>query len=101
MDPSAQTLWRRHSSQGRPPAGRGAEPHQGAGLRALFPDRLRSRPLRDRARHIEPGARIGGQFGCLLYSRSEEHTSELPSLMRISSAVFLLNNKIYTIRTIF
>src|SRR3546814_8073557 len=26
-------------------------------------------------------------------SRSEEHTSELPSLIRISSAVFCLNNK--------
>src|SRR3546814_6456907 len=28
-----------------------------------------------------------------LYARSEEHTPELPSLMRISSAVFCLQNK--------
>src|SRR3546814_9959726 len=30
----------------------------------------------------------------LAYARSEEHTSELQSLMRISYAVFCLNNKI-------
>src|SRR3546814_3733003 len=30
-----------------------------------------------------------------LYSRSEEHTSELQSLMRISYAVFCLKKKIY------
>src|SRR3546814_2658559 len=34
------------------------------------------------------------------YSRSEEHTSELQSLMRISYAVFCLNKKNTTIRTI-
>src|SRR3546814_8386721 len=32
--------------------------------------------------------------------RSEEHTSELQSLMRISYAVFCLNNKKITIKTI-
>src|SRR3546814_2841738 len=30
---------------------------------------------------------------CLLYARSEEHTSELQSLMRISYAVFCLKKK--------
>src|SRR3546814_10684557 len=33
-------------------------------------------------------------FGCLGLTRSEEHTSELQSLMRISYAVFCLKNKI-------
>src|SRR3546814_4653801 len=37
------------------------------------------------------GIRQHGQAGCA--SRSEEHTSELQSLMRISYAVFCLNKK--------
>src|SRR3546814_3467530 len=37
------------------------------------------------------GIRIGGTF-----ERSEEHTSELQSLMRISYAVFCLKNKNFT-----
>src|SRR3546814_7315843 len=32
---------------------------------------------------------------CVLVTRSEEHTSELQSLMRISSAVFCLKKKTY------
>src|SRR3546814_5619731 len=45
----------------------------------------------DRARHA---AKVG-MFHCLLLgSRSEEHTSELQSLMRISYAVFCLKKKI-------
>src|SRR3546814_6839190 len=32
-------------------------------------------------------------FGCSMLSRSEEHTSELQSLMRISYAVFCLKKK--------
>src|SRR3546814_2643614 len=38
---------------------------------------------------------IAAEFGglCNLRFRSEEHTSELQSLMRISYAVFCLNNK--------
>src|SRR3546814_8542616 len=57
-------------------------------------------------RAIESGATIAG---CTVH-RSEEHTSELQSLMRISYAVFCLKNKnkikyivpnnfLYTIRT--
>src|SRR3546814_3314504 len=38
-------------------------------------------------------AGIGGQSSFCAYSRSEEHTSELQSLMRISSAVFCLKKK--------
>src|SRR3546814_3224634 len=42
--------------------------------------RVSSNPLRKSARYLSRG-------------RSEEHTSELQSLMRISYAVFCLNNK--------
>src|SRR3546814_10479044 len=35
---------------------------------------------------------LRSHFSFLCQSRSEEHTSELPSLMRISSAVFCLHN---------
>src|SRR3546814_8861442 len=34
-----------------------------------------------------------------LFRRSEEHTSELPSLMRISYAVFCLKKKTYNMKT--
>src|SRR3546814_6539635 len=44
----------------------------------------------DAARHVEE---IVGEF-----HRSEEHTSELPSLMRISYAVFCLKKKKYIYR---
>src|SRR3546814_5585081 len=35
-------------------------------------------------------------YGATVYGRSEEHTSELQSLMRISYAVFCLKKKKYT-----
>src|SRR3546814_9463885 len=47
---------------------------------------------RDRRRHA-----VGGERG--LVDRSEEHTSELQSLMRISYAVFCLKKKNTQIRT--
>src|SRR3546814_9469433 len=38
-----------------------------------------------------------GEFSCLIQARSEEHTSELQSLMRMSYSVFCLQKKkIYT-----
>src|SRR3546814_4494306 len=46
-------------------------------------------PVPDPARHIEQDDTFGCQFG----ERSEEHTSELQSLMRISYAVFCLKKK--------
>src|SRR3546814_962911 len=39
------------------------------------------------------GARLDGMYPASIPVRSEAHTSELPSLMRISSAAFCLNNK--------
>src|SRR3546814_7274550 len=46
-------------------------------------------------RSVEPAARLyrDGQPRPLLRRRSEEHTSELPSLMRTSYAVFCLKKK--------
>src|SRR3546814_572544 len=43
---------------------------------------------------LRPATRAGGRDGCLDL-RSEEHTSELPSLMRISYAVFCLQKTKY------
>src|SRR3546814_1606630 len=50
--------------------------------------------------NLLPGAKgLAGPFGCLNKARfgvrSEEHTSELQSLMRISYAVFCLKKKTY------
>src|SRR3546814_7045970 len=42
--------------------------------------------------HPDAATRISAS-GATLYARSEEHTSELQSLMRISYAVFCLNKK--------
>src|SRR3546814_1533268 len=76
------TLFRSHASQGRP------------NLRTLRPRALR--------RGIEPDVRRGGiaqvpgtrRAGAGIRARrSEEHTSELQSLMRISYAVFCLKKK--------
>src|SRR3546814_6795160 len=43
--------------------------------------------------HLSEVLGIGGEAGDLWHSRSEEHTSELQTLMRISYAVFCLKNK--------
>src|SRR3546814_10367695 len=43
---------------------------------------------------VERGLVHDGDLGCLPVGRSEEHTSELQSLMRISYAVFCLKKKI-------
>src|SRR3546814_10097123 len=40
------------------------------------------------------GAGIGGEYSAINSARSEEHTSELQSLMRISYAVFCLTKQI-------
>src|SRR3546814_7870588 len=58
--------------------------------RGAFPSSCRSIPvrLRHRKSSLEP-CRISGGCAC----RSEEHTSELQSLMRISYAVFCLKKK--------
>ena len=57
-------------------AGQGAGAHRartGAdrrdGLRSLFPDRVRHRPLRPQPENPLPGARLGGQFGGVLRAR--------------------------------
>src|SRR3546814_8373348 len=69
--------------------------------------RLRRRPSRRRAvRHKGPSPRYrpnkrggGGGAGCPSPPRSEEHTSELQSLMRISYAVFCLKKKTVNTKT--
>src|SRR3546814_8340808 len=66
------------------------------------PDGLGVRILRERSRGQEPRLRVlvgvdlllrPGEHRCEELRRSEEHTSELQSLMRISYAVFCLKKK--------
>src|SRR3546814_687240 len=63
--------------------------------RATRPSRLRPAVLRVPPDHRPTGARLAGDDRRVrrLPVRSEEHTSELQSLMRISYAVFCLNKK--------
>src|SRR3546814_9750386 len=59
-------------------------------------DRLRV--LDDPRARVSPGvAHPPGRHRTVLRGRSEEHTSELQSLMRISYAVFCLKKKIHII----
>src|SRR3546814_6556502 len=51
---------------------------------------------RDRRRRCRPGRRRPAYRHEIRLNRSEEHTSELQSLMRISYAVFCLKKKIRT-----
>src|SRR3546814_5568163 len=59
------------------------------------PERLARRQCREPAvgRHPSPGAAGDSGRGPVPVLRSEEHTSELQSLMRISYAVFCLKKK--------
>src|SRR3546814_7132051 len=80
-EPSTIHCPRRHLSERRPLAGR--EIQEKLRLDQFeFHDRQPAQPVAD---HVDAG--IG---------RSEEHTSELQSLMRISYAVFCLKKKITT-----
>src|SRR3546814_3686306 len=56
-------------------------------------DAHRGRPLRDVEERLRPGEAETVLRDRLRHDRSEEHTSELQSLMRISYAVFCLKKK--------
>src|SRR3546814_10052986 len=82
------TLFRSHQRRGY----RGGQPPCARHDRARGRDRAEQFPQRRAARSMDEGpcadrARRGG------HARSEEHTSELQSLMRISYAVFCLKKK--------
>src|SRR3546814_1742898 len=55
---------------------------------------LQAQPFRNRLRQVLPALWVGKHDAD---PRSEEHTSELQSLMRISYAVFCLNKKTKTV----
>src|SRR3546814_9261538 len=93
------TLFRSHHGHARQPEDPGADGREALDLqpghRAHEPDQAeRPRPLTAHVRHTAPRPAAGGRRaappGC---RRSEEHTSELQSLMRISYAVFCLKKK--------
>src|SRR3546814_6847022 len=77
---------RRHGRRSRPAAARRRYLLRGSRARGGTPPALRDRVLRPC---------LGNQFGAHHRGgrRSEEHTSELQSLMRISYAVFCLKTK--------
>src|SRR3546814_1831879 len=58
-------------------------------------------PRRSILRSPLVGNMRGGRFRCVACRRSEEHTSELQSLMRISYAVFCLQKNIILIQNPF
>src|SRR3546814_3110083 len=62
------------------------------GVRFRNPDALRRRPIRPDEPPRER-RKVDDEFHDHLGERSEEHTSELQSLMRISYAVFCLKKK--------
>src|SRR3546814_7252281 len=68
-----------------PPAAREHLPNEHCRNRERYPDRLARRPGHRTARRAARATRRA--------VRSEEHTSELQSLMRISYAVFCLKKK--------
>src|SRR3546814_6344848 len=90
--------------EGQPEQEPGRTP--GEGLRELLPDvalprpglRLAVHPDADREenRRREQCAEAFRQFAARAAHRSEEHTSELQSLMRISYSVFCLKKTNYT-----
>src|SRR3546814_1543671 len=97
----SRTSWRKDRT--RPLRGFGRPPH-GPGNRLSIRERVQSRNRRDRARRVD--RRMTCAWGILLTDvrpthpfmaaparRSEEHTSELQSLMRLPYAVFCLKNK--------
>src|SRR3546814_5208113 len=70
--------------------------HQGPVVRQLLHEGRTSRAaMTDRYALFMyvPGEAAGGPHDLVLVGRSEEHTSELQSLMRISYAVFCLKKK--------
>src|SRR3546814_6397521 len=75
------------------PAGDDASPPRPPGTRALLALLAAGDPD-ETIRFCDVFAGLGERaFGMLLFVRSEEHTSELQSLMRISYAVFCLKKK--------
>src|SRR3546814_4953189 len=95
---AAQFQVGQHQAAGRPDRISGRQEDHPAGRRAAGESGCRHRPseLRDERVLHQPGAGADGTLG---QRRSEEHTSELQSLMRISYAVFFLKkkkNNIYT-----
>src|SRR3546814_6802305 len=94
----AHVAVREHAHRGQDMAGL----QGGGGARRARRDReAPSVELRDQRLAVDVQARERNQVGeAALGIRSEEHTSELQSLMRISYAVFCLKKKKITIRYI-
>src|SRR3546814_11809495 len=67
--------------------------HRGVSRQALYRGGVDARPRCDRRSHCGDAGGVDRRGGGRAPGRSEEHTSELQSLMRISYAVFCLKKK--------
>src|SRR3546814_2500685 len=76
--------------EGKPERGRAFGPAEEQRRRRKMLISFRPRPHRRERNHV---GEIEGGNRRLLHQKSEEHTSELQSLMRISYAVFCLKKK--------
>src|SRR3546814_8491402 len=72
------------------------EDHSDIGLIDHLPPRQADRPKKATLAQSMAEWRAGSVDSVRKHARSEEHTSELQSLMRISYAVFCLKKKTYT-----
>src|SRR3546814_3459565 len=86
FDPASRFSVAWQNPSGTPDQVRGDEDLRGSGLDRL--ERLHPRRL--------DTLQLGRELAAALRQRSEEHTSELQSLMRISYAVFCLKKKKHT-----
>src|SRR3546814_3373394 len=78
------------------PTAQSPPPPRASDRSAAIPGQSRASPLADGRCHGFPlRRRVSSGVSSLLGLRSEEHTSELQSLMRISYAVFCLKKKTY------
>src|SRR3546814_7731679 len=103
------TVWALLCARRRAGPQRGADTQQDQQQREDEPDTgaagkrpARSRGLLRPVPHLTPGRTCRRGPGASTYrsrGRSEEHTSELQSLMRISDAVFCLKTKKHTLKT--
>src|SRR3546814_4759712 len=67
-----------------------------ADVAGVVPEDARERAPQPRMRELVVRQPVGTEHGVRIGQRSEEHTSELQSLMRISYAVFCLKKKMNT-----
>src|SRR3546814_9969768 len=89
-----RALLKREAEPDRGLARRACDQNLGGAIIALIPELVGDQPAGQEQRAEDgPNIMVGGTITFQRLDRSEEHTSELQSLMRISYAVFCLKKK--------